>query len=107
MGRPKKNIDPELVRELAHIHCTMEEIASVCKCSVDTLENRFSDVIKEGRNEGKKSLRRYQWEAAKKGNTAMLIWLGKQLLKQKEPKTEIETTGSAILLDKLLEKIDG
>ena len=84
MARPKIEIDEELVQKLAAIHCTMEEIASVCNCSVDTLERRFADIIKIAKDKGRSSLRRYQWEGAQKGNPAMLIWLGKQLLGQKD-----------------------
>lgn len=84
MSRPKKQIDPKLVEKLARIHCTMIEIASVCGCSVDTLERRFADAIKEGRERGKASLRRHQWKLARTGNATMLIWLGKQLLEQKD-----------------------
>lgn len=84
MGRPKLEIDPEVVRKLAMIHCTMIEIAAVVGCSVDTLEKRFADIIKDGKAQGKSSLRRLQWESAQKGNTSMLIWLGKQLLGQRD-----------------------
>lgn len=84
MARPKKEIDENLVKELARIFCTMEEIAAVCKCSVDTLERRFADIIKEGQKVGKTSLRRWQYQAAEKGNTVMLIWLGKQHLGQSD-----------------------
>ena len=87
MGRPKLNIDPVVVEKLASIHCTMNEIASVVGCSVDTLENRFSEIIKTGRNKGKASLRRLQWATAEKGNAVMQIWLGKQLLDQKNSYT--------------------
>ena len=84
MARPKLEIDEELVSRLASIHCTMEEIASICNCSVDTLERRFAETIKVAKDKGRSSLRRYQWEGAQKGNPAMLIWLGKQLLGQKD-----------------------
>ena len=84
MARPPKKIDPEIVSRLAQIHCTMEEIALVVGCSVDTLERRFADIIKIGKAKARSSLRRYQWEAVQKGNTAMLIWMGKQLLDQKD-----------------------
>lgn len=84
MARPKLEIDADIVEKLASIHCTMEEIASVCSCSVDTLERRFAEIIKVGKDKGKTSLRRHQWEAAQKGNPALLIWLGKQLLGQKD-----------------------
>lgn len=74
----------------------MIEIAAVVGCSVDTLERRFADIIKDGQATGRSSLRRYQWEAAKKGNTAMLIWLGKQMLDQTDrldQRTELTAPG--------------
>lgn len=83
-GRPKKQVDVELLKRLAHIHCTMEEMSSILKVSVDTLERRFADVIKEARNGGKMSLRRWQWKMAEKENLGMLVWLGKQYLGQSE-----------------------
>ena len=84
MARPRKKIDPEKVRQLASIHCTMIEIAAVMDCSVDTLERRFADIVKTGKAQGAASLRRRQWQAAKEGNATMLIWLGKQLLGQRD-----------------------
>lgn len=92
MARPLAEIDPKVVEKLASINCTMVEIAAVVGCSVDTLERRFADIIKEGRAKGRSSLRRLQWEAAQKGNTSMLIWLGKQLLGQTEKLTTIDKT---------------
>jgi hypothetical protein len=38
------------------------------------------------------SLRRMQWEKAQTGNTTMLIWLGKQMLGQKD---RLETSEEA------------
>ncbi len=84
MARPQLKLDESLIEKLASIHCTMEEIASVCECSVDTLERRYAELIKKAKDKGKSSLRRHQWEAAQKGNTTMLIWLGKQLLGQRD-----------------------
>ncbi len=89
MARPKLQIDEALVREAAKLHCTMEEIAALCKCSVDTLERRFADTIKGERAGGKLSLRRWQWREAEKGVPALLIWLGKQELEQREPRQDI------------------
>lgn len=80
MGRPPLDIDAEQVGKLAAINCTMIEIASVVGCSVDTLERRFADVIKEGRAKGRSSLRRYMWDAVQKGNITMMIWLSKNML---------------------------
>ena len=84
MARPKLNIDPDLVRRLASINATTAEIASVCKCSQDTLERRFADIIKDGRAEGITSLKRKQMQLALEGNPTMLVWLGKVLLGQRE-----------------------
>jgi hypothetical protein len=94
MARPKKPIDPKLVERLARLNCTMLEIASVAQCSVDTLERRFADAIQRGREHGKASLRRAQWKAAKGGNAALLIWLGKQLLGQKDALDLTNSDGS-------------
>lgn len=53
-------------------------------CSVDTLVKHFSEVLKEGRETGKASLRRAQYKNAIRGSTGMQIWLGKNRLGQKD-----------------------
>lgn len=90
MARPQIPIDPDVVEKLAAIHCTMKEIAAVVECSVDTLERRFAEIIKQGRDKGKTSLKRWQWKAAEKGNVTMQIWLGKNYLGQSDGKMEAE-----------------
>lgn len=85
MGRPLKQIDEKLVERLAAIQCTMEEIAKTVGCSVDTLENRFSDTIKAAKQGGKSSLRRRMWRSAQAGSVPMQIWLSKQYLGMREP----------------------
>jgi len=123
-GRPKKEIDYDLVAKLAQIQCTVAEMAVFLELSESKLkaDNRFMAIHKKGIEEGKKSLRRLQWEKAQgvdavlarddegkllfndKGkaillrpgsppDTAMQIWLGKQYLGQKEPKAEMELSG--------------
>lgn len=77
-------LNEKLIKDLAEIQCTMKEIASICGCSVDTLERKYAEVIKHGRDHGKRSLRRAQYLKALEGNPAMLIWLGKHYLDQKE-----------------------
>lgn len=84
MGRPPLDINPDLVLGLARIHCTNREIATIVGCHVDTLTNRFSDLLEKGREEGRMSLRRLQWAKAEAGNVTMMIWLGKQMLGQKD-----------------------
>ena len=91
-GCPKLKIDIKLVQKLCEIHCTGEEIASVVGVSYDTLVRRlketgyggFADLYKKYSEVGKASLRRLQWNTATKGNVSMQIWLGKQMLGQKD-----------------------
>lgn len=84
MARPKKEINESQVRQLAAINCSYAEMAAVLGCDESTLTRRFAQVIKEGREQGRMSLKRKQYEVAMGGNVTMLIWLGKQLLDQSE-----------------------
>lgn len=92
MGRPKILIDQSQFEKLCSIMCTLEESAGFLNCSADTIERwckdtygqTFADVFKSKCSPGKVSLRRRQFEEAMKGNTALLIWLGKQHLGQSD-----------------------
>ena len=44
----------------------------------------FAEIITRGRANGKMSLRRVQWARAQAGSDTMLIWLGKQILGQRD-----------------------
>ena len=92
-GRPPFIIDYDLVRRLALIQCTYEEIANFLDCSTRTLERdkEFCRIYKKHIGEGRMSLRRKQWKAVEEGNTTMLVWLGKQYLGQKD-KSEMNAT---------------
>jgi hypothetical protein len=84
-GRPKKyNIDTKEVEKLASFGCTNTEIASFFGCSKSLLTKNYSTNIAKGKEQGKINLRKWQWNAAEKGNVTMLIWLGKQVLGQAE-----------------------
>jgi hypothetical protein len=85
-GRPKKEIDYDKVEKLASIHCTQEEIATILELSVDTLQRdpEFCGIYKRGLEKGRASLRRMQWKAAEAGDKTMLVWLGKQILGQRD-----------------------
>ena len=78
----ESEVSDEAIFRLAAICCTMTEIAAVTGLSVDTLERRYAEPIKAGREIGKATLRREQYRLAMNGNPTMLIWLGKQLLGQ-------------------------
>ena len=88
MARPRAVIDQEAIKKLAQLHCTFDEIATFCNVSTKTLQRRFVHTIKRGREMGKISLRRAQFEKALSGNVVMQIWLGKQHLDQRD-KSEV------------------
>lgn len=92
-GRPKKELDIQQIETLAEIQCTMEEIAAVMRVDRDTLERRYMDEIKRGRERGKTLLRRAQWKKAiSENSTAMQIWLGKVWLGQSDREPEKKST---------------
>jgi hypothetical protein len=85
-GRPRIVLDEEQIKALAGIHCSLAEMAAVMDCSVSTLSRNYAEAIEKGRENGKASLKRKQFELAMKGDRVMLIWLGKQYLDQTEKK---------------------
>ncbi len=91
VGRPKKEIDMQVVGKLASIMCTQEEIANYLEVNVRTLQRNkeFCRIYKKHQDEGKMSLRRWQFKHAEK-NPAMAIYLGKVLLGQRENAIEVE-----------------
>jgi hypothetical protein len=89
--RKKYKLDIELIEKLALIMCSYEEIAMIMDTTVPALKKRYSDIIDKGRAEGKKGLRRKQYEkAVMDGDVRMLIFLGKVYLDQKENPNEID-----------------
>ena len=84
-------INKDTFEKLCGIQCTEEEICAVLDITDKTLNSwcnstygeNFSEVFKQKRGLGKVSLRRYQFELAKK-NPSMAIFLGKQYLGQKD-----------------------
>lgn len=101
-GRLPAKIDMRQLEVLARIQCTFDEIGAVLGISSKTVQRRFGRQIKEWREGGKTSIRRAQYTMAvgtpaqideKTGkviappippNPTMLIWLGKQMLGQKD-----------------------
>ena len=101
MGRPRKEIEYDHLEKLCAIQATELEICEWYGVCEDTLNTRckehydgltFSEVYKIYSADGKISLRRLQWQSANKGNVGMQIWLGKQVLGQRE-RQEIEHQG--------------
>ena len=94
-GRQPVDLDRETFEKLCGIQCTEEEICAVMGVTEKTLADwcrrtygmKFSQIFREKRGGGKASLRRTQWQLAKK-SPAMAIWLGKQYLGQRENPAE-------------------
>ena len=100
-GRPRIEIDFDIVSKLASIQCTQEEIASVLGVSLSTLDHNqeFLRIFRDKRQSGKASLRRKQWQmAVEQGNPTMLVWLGKNYLGQQD-KMEHSGNISVITVD--------
>jgi hypothetical protein len=92
MARPRKEINFDTLKKLCGIYCTKDEICSFFEVDEKTLSARieeeygesFSDYYKKASAEGSASLRRKQFELALGGNVTMLIWLGKNVLRQSD-----------------------
>lgn len=101
-GRPPTPIDYALVERLAHIHCTDDEIATLIGMSKENFcrrkarDKQLCQCLEKGRDGGKMSLRRMQWKSAEAGNVTAQIWLGKQMLGQRD-KQEMEHSGDVTL----------
>jgi len=96
-GRPKIEIDWEEFDKLCEMQATLIEISGWFGCSEDTIERRvqevkgenFAEYYKKQQGKGKASLRRDQWKSSHGGNVTMQIWLGKQVLGQKDKQTQV------------------
>lgn len=97
-GRPKMVLNAtgiKLIESLAMVQCTHEEIAACLGTTKETLyakhnEAAFYTAYKKGSDQGKMSLRRMQFELAK-SSAAMAIFLGKQMLGQKDNPEESDS----------------
>lgn len=82
----KKKIDYVKIKELAACFCTEEEIADILEIDSDTLKSdrQFRDTYRKTFSSSVFELRKIQFTLASEGNTAMLSWLGKLYLGQRD-----------------------
>jgi hypothetical protein len=97
-GRKAISLDMVELEKLCALGCTHEELAAWFGCSVRTIENyakktEVAEVMARGRAKGRISVRRAQLKLLEKGNATMGVWLGKQLLGQRDV-TPIELSGA-------------
>jgi transposase len=108
-GRPEKPIDWERVDRLLVCGCSGPEIAASLGIHHDTLYNRlaakygkgFTEYSQEKKQSGDSILREKQFEKATEKDNTMMIWLGKQRLKQKEnpDSLDLESLKKEILVE--------
>jgi hypothetical protein len=98
-GRPQIQFDLTVVEGLGRIGATAVEMAHILPASQSTIEHRmadresdFSKSYNKGRAMLNASLRRKQIELAMAGHPTLLIWLGKQLLQQRDRADLNQTT---------------
>lgn len=102
IGRPRIEVSLETIERAASIGCTSNEIAALLDIAPSTLflkmtqDPEIQDAIDRGRDKGKATLRRNQWQKAMAGSDTMLIWLGKQILGQRDQTAITGADGGAI-----------
>ena len=110
LGRPKKELDENIIAKLSQIGCTQEEIGAVVGISARTLQRRYADLVAKNKSIGKSSLRKKLWEKAMRGqgNDKLLIWLSKNELNMVD---KVHTTQSVeplpLIIDAKAEDING
>ena len=107
VGRPKLELSETAISALAERGLTQEDCAAVLGCSVDTIQRRYLAVYNTGFTKAKASLRRKQFEMAIGGNVTMLVWLGKNLLGQRDKHELTGVDGSPLIPDVDREEIIG
>jgi len=110
IGRPKKEIDSDVIAKLSQIGCTQEEIGSVVGISARQLQRRYADLVAENKNIGRASLRKKLWSKAMRGqgNDKLLIWLSKQELGMQD---RVHTTQTVeplpLIIDAKADEVNG
>lgn len=91
MGTPSFVFDPKQVQVFGMYSATYETMAEYFGVSIDTIRRRMQDeqsdfchAYKKGSGMGLMRLREAQLQKALSGDSTMLIWLGKQLLGQRD-----------------------
>ncbi len=108
VGRPKRVFTQEQIDEMTELAlggCQNNTIANIMDIPKETLVVNFGQLLTKKRCERKYSLRKKQDAAAEKGNPALLIFLGKNELGQRD-KQDIEHSGEVGIAG-LLKALDG
>ena len=109
VGRPKAEVDVEILKNLASIGCPPYEIASVMNVSARTLKRNFAEIIDQYKERGKASLRKKMfYKAEKKDNTMMQIFLSKYYLGMSDKVQQTNVTEPLpLIIDAKAEEVNG
>lgn len=104
MARQRIDLDIPQLEKLAAMQCSVAEVAAWFGVSETTIRNKlkqaqYGEAFNAGKAKGRVSLRRAQWDAAKKGSNTMLVWLGKQWLGQKDGDPDEGLAGKAAIVE--------
>lgn len=106
-GRPELDIDPNQVEQYAMLGLSRRVIAALLGSSEQVIRRRFKKEYNLGRAKRLASIAKGQWDAAKSGNPAMLIWLGKNELGQiDKPEAKSGSAADKIIRVRSIKKPD-
>jgi len=113
-GRPPAPIDKETLDKLLAIGCYLRECAEVLGVSEDAIESwclreqklNFTDYKRQKHAKGHANVRRKQYEVAMDGNVPMLIWLGKNWLKQADKLEHTGPGGEALTISHFMQEVE-
>lgn len=92
-GRPRIELDTDILVKLSEIQCTLAEMAYVMGCSTDTIRRNYQDVVDRGAAQGKIKLRRAMFRNATENDHAVMqIFLAKNLLGMSDQPRNTEDT---------------
>jgi len=112
--RTPNPLDKETLDKLLAIGCYLRECAEVLGVSEDTIERwclreqklSFADYKRQKHAKGHANVRRKQYEVAMDGNVPMLIWLGKNWLKQADKLEHTGPGGEALTISHLMQEVE-
>lgn len=96
-GRPRRNFSVKKFERLAYSYCSQHEIAAIFGCGIATIKRLctrepYRAIWQAALAAMRAELKLKMFELAREGNVQMLIWLGKQYLRQSE-------RGSGVIFD--------
>jgi len=113
--RPEKHIDWDIVDEMLLAGCLGTEIAPRFDINQHTFYDRvqkkfgitFTQYSQEKRAQGEGCLREVQYKKAIGGDNTLLVWLGKNRLKQSDSPVELAMAENTLIqFNKLMGQLD-